>query len=71
MGAGDSKITGEVNPNNILNSGVQLLEGTTGLDVGEEVQWLDRVIPKARLSEVVRGGHWRILFHELTPGQLK
>ena len=56
MGAGDSEVTGELDLCNILNSGVEVLGGATGVDVGEEVRWLDGVVSSTRPGEVVRGG---------------
>ena len=36
VGAGDSKVTRELNPSNFLNSGVEVLGGAIRIDVGEQ-----------------------------------
>ena len=56
MGAGDSEVTRELDLGGILDSSVEVLRDAVSTDVGEEIRRLDRVIPGARLSEVVRSG---------------
>ena len=51
---GDPEGTREVNLSRILNGGIYLLERTISIDVGEQVRWLDGVLPGAGQSEVVR-----------------
>ena len=57
--AGDGEVARELNPSNILNSGAEVLGGTVGIDVGEQVRWLDGVGSSARSSKVVRSRDWQ------------
>ena len=52
--ARDGEVARELNSSNILNSGAEVLGGTVGIDVGEQVRWLDGVGSSARSSKVVR-----------------
>jgi len=45
---GDSKVTGESNLGNLLNSGVDVFGGATNTDVSEEVRWLYGVVSDTR-----------------------
>ena len=54
---GEGKATREVNLSSVLNGGVDILDGAIGIDVGEQVRWLDGVLSRARQSEVVRSGN--------------
>ena len=46
--AGDPKGTREVNLSRILNGGIDILEGTINIDVGEQARWLNRILSGAR-----------------------
>ena len=50
---GNSEITREFNLGSILNGGEQILEGTIGIDIDEEVRWLDGIVSIASSGEVV------------------
>ena len=54
MDAGDSEVSRELNPSNILNSGVEIPGGAIGIDVGEQARWLDGVDSSPGSSKVVR-----------------
>ena len=54
----DGKGTREPNLSNILNGGIEVLEGAISIDIGEQVRWLDGVTSRTRQSEVVRSGDW-------------
>ena len=51
---GDSEITREFNLGSVFNGGEQTLEGAIGIDVDEEVRWLDGIVSSASSGEVVR-----------------
>ena len=55
--AGDGNDTREVNLSNVLNGGIDVLDGVISTDVGEQVRWLDGVLSRTRWSEVVRSGN--------------
>ena len=57
MVAGDGEFTGELDLSNVLDGGVEVLGGTVGIDVSEEVGRLDGVVPRTGLSEIVSGGN--------------
>ena len=54
--AGDGEVTRELDLNDVLNSGVEVLGGTVSIDVGELVRWFDGVVSRSGLGEVVSGG---------------
>lgn len=54
VNAGYSKIAGELQLGNILNSRVEI---PIGIDVGEEVRWFNGIASSARSSEVVHRGY--------------
>ena len=56
MGAGDGEGTGELDLNDVLNYGIELLECPVSVDVGEQVRRLDGVSPRAGFGEVVSSG---------------
>ena len=56
MYTGDSEVAGELDLGSIPNGSVQVLGGAIGVDVGEQVRWLDDVITSARFREVVGSG---------------
>ena len=47
MDTGDGEVTSELDLGNVPNSGVEVLGGAIVVDVGEEVRWLDGVLPGA------------------------
>ena len=53
---GDGEVTRDVNLDSIPNGGEQVLRGAIGIDVGEEVRWLDGIASGASLGEAVRAG---------------
>ena len=55
-GAGNCEGAGQLHLSDIPNSSVEVLDGTVGIDVGEEGRWPDRIISSSGLSEVVRSG---------------
>ena len=55
VGTGDGEATREFNLG-VPNFGEQVLGGAIGIDVGEEVRWLDGVVSSASSSEVVCAG---------------
>ena len=55
---GDSKNIGKLDLSDILNGRVDIIEGTIGIDVGEEVRRFDGVVSSTRPSEIVRSRHW-------------
>ena len=52
--AGDSEGTGEVDPSNVLNGGVQVFGRAICIDVGEQIRRLDGIVSGPTFSEVVR-----------------
>jgi len=54
--AGDGEVTRELDLNDVLNSGVEVLGGAVSIDVGELVRWFDGVVSRSGLGEVVSGG---------------
>lgn len=57
VAAGNGEVTGELNLSNTLNSGVEVLGGAVGVDIGKESRWSDGVVSSPRSSEVVRSGN--------------
>ena len=55
MAAGDGEGTGELDLDNILNGGVEVLGGAVTIHVGEQVRWLDGIISRSGFGEVVSG----------------
>ena len=56
VGTGDGEATREFNLGSVPNVGEQILGGAIGIDVGEEVRWLDGVVSSASSSEAVCAG---------------
>ena len=53
---GDSEVTRDVNLGSIPDGGEEVLGGAIGIDVGEEVRWLDGIASGASFGEAVRAG---------------
>ena len=51
--SGGGEITRELDLGNALNSGVQVFGGPIGVDVGEQVRWVDRVVSGASSREII------------------
>ena len=58
MGTGNGESTGELNLNDVLNSGIDVLGGTVTIYVSEQVRWLDGVVSGSGFGEVVSGRDW-------------
>jgi len=56
MGAGDGEGTRELDLNDILNFGIEVLGGPVTTDVGEQVRRFDGVVSRSGIGEVVSGG---------------
>ena len=67
--SGDGYITRELVLGNTTNSGVQVFGGPIGVDVGEQVRWVDGVVSGASLWEIICNRIWGLL-DETMPGEL-
>ena len=56
MEVGDGESTGELDLSDILNSGVEVLEGEVTMNVSEQDRWLDGVVSESGFSEAVSSG---------------
>jgi len=52
----DGEVTRELDFNDILNTGVEVLEGAVSIDVGENVRRFDGIISGTRCGKIVCGG---------------
>lgn len=58
VNTGDGKIARKLDLSNILNSCVEVFEGSVSVEVGEQVRRFDGIVSSAGSSEVVGIGHW-------------